>query len=252
MSGFASATVAGITDQAVMHHECAMCFEPLHSSPAAGCMSDRNNEQRSCRHLYHHACLERVENNQCPLCRQHYGSINDIPNPFSHPREWFKFMDADNNGTLSCEEVVEGLQAILPLDYRKITEDAERLWSVWDADGDGFISYDEFSTCGVVGYLQQHYPGAPILEVPDIRQNKRGWFQYWDEDNSSSLDKNEMIRALIKTFASSNRDKIAVIQETVMMIWSIFDEDGSGVIEIDEFVAPDNFADTIIASMTHE
>ena len=57
-----------------------------------------------------------------------------------------------------------------------------------------------------------------------------------------------MARALIKTF-QLRAEKIEEIGNIIDNIWFLFDHDGSGVIEMEEFAAPDNFADTIIQTL---
>jgi hypothetical protein len=36
--------------------------------------------------------------------------------------------------------------------------------------------------------------------IPDIKYNKMGWFDYFDEDNSGELSQAEVVRGLIKSF----------------------------------------------------
>jgi len=40
-------------------------------------------------------------------------------------------------------------------------------------------------------------------------------------------------------------------RQTVKAVWPLFDLDGSGSIDLDEFCSPDGLGDTIIASTTH-
>ena len=61
----------------------------------------------------------------------------------------------------------------------------------------------------------------------------------------------EIVRALIKTFKmSEDHARMNAMRDIVGAVWAVFDSDGSGSIEIDEFTAPgDGLADAIIASM---
>ena len=62
-----------------------------------------------------------------------------------------------------------------------------------------------------------------------------------------------MVRALLKTLQVTH-DPVAVTQMrgTIDAVWCIFDDDGSGSIERDEFLRPgDGLADTIIATVEH-
>lgn len=85
----------------------------------------------------------------------------------------------------------------------------------------------------------------------DIRRDKEGWFRYFDDDNSDSLEQGEIVRALIKTFRlSDDISKVRELRETVANIWPLFDFDGSGGICMTEFCkSRDGLADTIIASL---
>ena len=108
--------------------------------------------------------------------------------------------------------------------------------------------------------------------LPSIRR-AREWFQYWDDDNSGQLDKQEVLRALVKTFrigpdasgagagagAGARRDfdelsrmRVLGIASMLDSIWPIFDADNSGSIDIDEFTSTDGLCDTLLATMQHE
>lgn len=189
----------------------------------------------------------------CPLCRVSFTTVKLFPNPIESPREWFNFIDADNSGELSLQEVVDALQCQLKLDWRKIESDAAILWPKWDVDNSGNISLEEFLNpeTGILTYLNQHYQNTNLeLEVPSIVDQSREWFIYWDADHSQSLDKSEVCRALIKTFRLLGEDT-TTIASTLDNIWNIFDTDGSGEIEIGEFIASGNLADAIKAQLLH-
>ena len=66
-----------------------------------------------------------------------------------------------------------------------------------------------------------------------------------------TLDKEEVVRALIKTFnLSTNVDERTKMRGTIDAIWPLFDDDGSGEIDRPEFLrAGEGLADTIIATM---
>ena len=55
---------------------------------------------------------------------------------------------------------------------------------------------------------------------------------------------------MVKTFGiAADRQKLAIMRETVAAIWGCFDVDGGGGIDRAEFLLPnDGLADTIIAS----
>jgi hypothetical protein len=77
-------------------------------------------------------------------------------------------------------------------------------------------------------------------------------FEYFDEDASGTLEKGEVIRALIKTFRlSSDLRKVEEMRSVVEAVWGMFDPDGSDSIDSGEFLARDGLADTIVATARH-
>jgi hypothetical protein len=103
----------------------------------------------------------------------------------------------------------------------------------------------------VIVYLQRKYPRNPRAPPPDLLKAKRAWFRYWDEDDSKTLDKSEIVRALVKTFAIYDMKK-SMLVEIVEKVWPIFDTDNSGVIEYEEFIEADNLGDSIAAEILNE
>ena len=90
------------------------------------------------------------------------------------------------------------------------------------------------------------------IDIPDLRLNKEAWFIFWDEDNSKSLEKEELFRALKYTFKlEQNMEILFAMKETLYSIFPIFDTDNSGSIEMDEFICPNGVADTIIATLNY-
>lgn len=242
----------GATARALEFQECSICFDPLCSKPSDFFVNSTG--RRTCRHYFHHDCVTTLPTKRCPICRQDFTSCATLTNPLTDPAVFFKCVDANNNGTLDYEEVQEALKAVLPLDWKKIEADSDKLWTRWDRDKNGNLTIDEFChpDTGVVDYLRSHYPQTQTtLPPPNIRTHKHEWFQYWDADNSGSLDKSEIIRAVIKTlrYASSSPRTVQDVRGTIDAIWGLFDSDNSGVIEISEFLAPDNLADTLIATI---
>lgn len=210
---------------------------------------------------------------RCPMCRTAYDSHLIIPDPRIDPEGWFKLIDWDNSCELDPEEVTDGLKATVDLDFRRVEADIQSLWSRWDHDGNGSISLNEFKT-GLLPYILENYPGAerpiPHLEtevpsafefydivaarengaVPDISTKPRLWFQYWDEDDGGTLDKYEVLRAVIKTFRiCDTAANTGHIFELLDAVWPIFDHDESGEIDLDEFTTADGLCDTLLATI---
>ena len=175
----------------------------------------------------------------------------------THPVHFHPPKDADKSGCLSKEEVLDGLQACVDLDWRRIESSIDSLWTTWDRDSGGSLSYEEFShpTTGLLNFVRRNFAraeGGEPREPPDIRRRAREWFGFWDEDGSGALSKSEIVRALVKTFrvhSSAQAVQVATIEETVDAVFPLFDSDGSGEVDVDEFTMADGLCDTIIASM---
>lgn len=238
--------------KAQKHQECTECFEPLCNHPVVYLCDEKG--KRSCVHIFHEHCVDRTTvPTCCTLCRKLFASARVLPSAIQNPEGWFKAVDIDDNGSLSYDELVDGLKAQVKLDWSKIEMDVDKLFSKWDHDKNGTISLKEFSdpVNGVLAYLKTHFaPHVAIKQVPDIRKDKAGWFQYWDEDGTGNLDKSEVSRALIKTLKHQNIDRHAVVN-IIDCIWPMFDADGSGSVDMSEFTAPDGLADTVIAQLTY-
>ena len=152
-------------------------------------------------------------------------------------------------------EVLEILKAICPVDWRRLETRAADLWMRWDRDGDGELSYDEVCApqVGLLDYVKSTYARSAKSETSPPKltlETKREWFAYYDEDCSDSLEQVEVVRALVKTFQLSyNLATLEELRQTVNAVWPMFDLDGSGSIDVDEFVARDGLGDTLIASL---
>ena len=73
-----------------------------------------------------------------------------------------------------------------------------------------------------------------------------------DEDGNGTLQKDEVLRALVKTFNAAHKlTRAESICQTLSVVWPIFDDDGNGSIDRTEFCAHDGLADTVIAQMVH-
>jgi len=163
----------------------------------------------------------------------------------------------DGDGKLSRKEVIEVLKATLPVDNAELdaikNDSNSQVWQKWDSDGSGFVEQAELLR---PGGLLEYVRGAFAAEeqsdkaIPDLKGDKNGWFRHWDEDGSQSLEQNELVRALVHTWQIEQEfDKLETVKESIAAVWCIFDHDGSGSIELEEFVAEGGMADTIIASI---
>jgi len=241
---------------AVEHAECPVCYDEMHSRPVAVL---KHNGKRVCRHFFHVECAQQMlasNLKECAVCRAKYSSVFAVPNYETNAKGWFEAVDFDGNGKLSRAEVLEILKAICPVDWRRLEARAGDLWTRWDVNGDGELSFEEICNArtGLLVYVKSTFKPAenkPAIPPALTLRTKREWFSYWDEDSNGTLEQVEVVRALIKTFALSfDLAKLEEMRSTVHAVWPLFDLDGSGEIDISEFESRDGLGDTIIASLT--
>jgi Ca2+-binding EF-hand superfamily protein len=252
------------------HAECSICFDPLCSAAAAVFRDGAG--RRTCHHFFHascaHAWAEQQQQQQqqqgggggrggqCPLCNAPFVGVTAVPDIDADPDAWFDACDMDGDGSLNTREVFEILKAQFPVDHEKLEADLPRLWRRWDPSMDGQIQKHEFlGPSGLLTFVRQRFlsQGEGEVAAPDIRQSKAAWFDRFDEDRSGDLSIEEVTRGLIKSFhLSSDFARVEEMKDLVANVWCVFDHDGSGEVDRDEFLRPnDGMADSIIASYQH-
>ncbi|CAJ1971401.1 unnamed protein product [Sphenostylis stenocarpa] len=124
----------------------------------------------------------------------------------------FTNMDTDNNGTITYEELREGLQRL----GSKLTEaEVRQLMDAADVDGNGSIDYIEFITATMHRHRlerDEHLYGA---------------FQYFDKDGSGYITRDELESAMKENGMGD--------EDTIREIISEVDTDNDGRINYDEF-----------------
>lgn len=129
-------------------------------------------------------------------------------------KEMFKGMDTDNSGTITLEELRQGLSK----QGTKLSEtEVRQLMDAADADGNGAIDYEEFITATV------------HMNRMDREEHLYTAFQYFDKDGSGFISKEELEQALKDFGMHDGRDIKDIISEV--------DADNDGNINYDEFVA---------------
>ena len=241
---------------ALKHAECPICFEKLHKAPV-GVFLNRGGRRVSQHFFNLEAANEwlRSGSGLCPLTRQPIASVLGVPDIRADPDGWFSAVDVDGDGRLSRREVVECLKAQLAVDNAALDAAVEDrghwMWQQWDKDGNGYIERNELlEPQGLAAYVRTAFHKSERELIPEISTNRTGWFEYWDEDCSGSLDKEEVVRALLKTLKlTADASRVSQLRSSIDAIWPVFDSDGSGVIEKDEFLLPgEGLADMIIAT----
>ncbi|KAK7333888.1 hypothetical protein VNO80_30669 [Phaseolus coccineus] len=129
-------------------------------------------------------------------------------------KEMFRGMDTDNSGTITIEELKQGLAK----QGTKLTEnEVKQLMEAADADGNGTIDYDEFITA--------------TMQMNRMNREEHLYtaFQYFDKDNSGFITTEELEQALREFNMHDGRDIKEILQEV--------DGDNDGRINYDEFVS---------------
>ncbi|KAJ6948563.1 calcium-dependent protein kinase 17 [Populus alba x Populus x berolinensis] len=113
-------------------------------------------------------------------------------------KEMFKGMDTDNSGTITLEELKQGLAK----QGTKLSEyEAKQLMEAADADGNGIIDYDEFITATM------------HMNRMDREEHLYTAFQHFDKDNSGYITTEELEQALRDFGMHDGRDIKEIISE---------------------------------------
>ena len=243
-----------VKNVAVEHAECAICYDEMTSQPSSVLINAGG--KRPCRHFLHKSCAEgllRANQKTCPICRAPFVKLADVPDFDANPKNWFGIVDANGDGTLSKGEVIEIMKATMAIDYKALEKNVDNLWPRWDHDGSGEIDFNELChpKLGLLVYVRAHFARIKREPPPELNiRNLEIWFTYWDEDGNGSLEKEEILRALIKTFKlSSTPARLKEMREMLDVLWPLFDSDGSGEVELGEFIARDGLGESLCASM---
>ncbi|XP_015873660.1 calcium-dependent protein kinase 34 [Ziziphus jujuba] len=129
-------------------------------------------------------------------------------------KQMFKGIDTDNSGTITLEELKQGLAK----QGTRLSEmEVKQLMEAADADGNGTIDYDEFITATM------------HMNRMDREEHLYTAFQHFDKDNSGYITTEELEQALREYGMHDGRDIKDIISEV--------DADHDGRINYDEFVA---------------
>lgn len=254
---------------AMRQFECPVCFFELHQF-TAGVI--RMHSRRVCGHYFHKQCahyLMRLTKGTkqmatCPICGVDFCEVKAMPDIAKDPREWFAICDIDFGGELEEQEVVEALGAILPVQRHKLSKSVRAHWHEWDPDGDGTITLQEFVAPerGLRDWILKHLHQfrvdiAPLPSaVPSLDRNPREWFHYWDRDANGSLDKEEVVRALIRTFCRNENGRPVLqnahdMRECAASLWEGLGLRPFDIISFEEFVRPYGLMDQFLHNQTH-
>jgi len=237
--------------------ECGICFTLLHKEDVAVCAG--HDGAPMCLHIYHDRCLKSLRGRRCLFCGIKFRFRRKIPDIELDPKGWFQTVDVDRSGGLTPKEIGRVLAAQLPVDRKALEALLMKYWMKWDADKSGEVDQTEFfaSKRGLLAFLKKKRHlfkrFEPEMDAPDIRDDPQTWFEYFDQDKSGALDKCEVLRGLIISFALSRDPRICLNLRMVLdAVWPIFDTDGNGSISKREFLEPKTgLATSLVISLNH-
>ncbi len=98
---------------------------------------------------------------------------------------------------------------------------------MYDADQDGFITIDEAQ-----GFFDEIMRGRPDLGFHDGMLEQ--WFNSIDVDGDQVITKHEMLHYFISINYNGQNDHQKSIEEFVDELWTKYDEDNDGLLELAE------------------
>lgn len=247
--------------------ECPVCYFELYRFPAGVI---RSHSRRSCSHYFHRDCahylLQSVKgtgrSSTCPLCGAEFAEVKLMPDITTQPREWFACVDVDFGGCLDAYEVIEALGTVLPVNRHKLEKNVKAHWHEWDPDGDGSIDLKEFVAPGR-GLRDWILSNTSLFReeilpqslVPSLDKNPRQWFLYWDRNDNGTLEKDEVIRAFLRSFCrdeNGNPDLLSALdmREVASSLWTTMNYGAFDQVTFEEFVKPYGLMDQFMHNHT--
>merc|ERR1711974_565480 len=109
--------------------------------------------------------------------------------------------DQEGHGRVEKKNVVQALEAVLPLDSEGLHEAADdHCWAAWDKSGHGHISEKAFfAPGGLLEWVRTHQQQLSAArkrgKAPPLTQPE-AWFRHWDRANKGRLHRSELLRGL--------------------------------------------------------
>lgn len=183
--------------------------------------------------------------------------------------EVYKLMDTidtDRDGHISFEEFVTWLtdpqasETILSDGWFgtfSFEEAVRPLFSVFDVNGDGRVSFAEFQACyAVIKNSMNLYPSPGPLQILSLDEDAAAEFRYVDEDGDGMMTLQDFVgwqQAAVKRSGTLNKDLPTVFEELAGALQGIVDVDrrsGRGERVSSDFGALDEMARTV-ARLSH-
>lgn len=192
-----------------------------------------------------------------------FTEVKEVPDLIKDARAWFQIVDADFGGTLSKNEVLQALAAVLPVEKEKLRIAIESHWHEWDPDGEGGISQTEFlqKETGLQHYIVSNLKELKAVaheaeNIPNLDTHPIEWFEYWDLDHSGTLELDEVIRAFIRTFCISSWgeplfSRAFDMRTHATQLWTDMGFHVMDSIDFVTFIQPHGLADTFLHNEIH-
>lgn len=170
------------------------------------------------------AAQKTIQNYKGMIQTQHYSkmqqaamtaiAVNAGPDDIKQLKEIFLGIDKDGNGTLSFDELEEGLRRMEVANWESIYESLKAA----DTDKSGEIDYTEFiaATLDSQVYMKEEYLKAA--------------FNMFDTDGSGKIDNEE-----VKDLLNNDELKNLASKEAIQTALEEIDQNGDGEIDFEEF-----------------
>jgi Ca2+-binding EF-hand superfamily protein len=136
-------------------------------------------------------------------------------------QKMFETMDDDGNGTLSLNEMKDGL---MKNNMPELAAEIEKTMSDLDNDGSGLIDYSEFLAATMSRHVYMEYDY--LWQV----------FKNYDVSNQGRLSKDDLVHVLSGGQAKKYKAGGGEVHREIDTIFEKYDVDKSGDIDFDEFM----------------
>ena len=87
--------------------------------------------------------------------------------------------------------------------------------------------------------------------VPCLDSHPREWFAYWDEDESNTLERDELVRALVRTFCVNDSgepllQQACELRKVAQSLWNLMGFHEFDRVTFNAFIQPNGLCDQIL------